>query len=170
MKPVIAQRTTECYYCKLPIKPGEKRLTDVLPRSGRGQEKKFYITRHFHFKQENQDKSCLELWAEDIFETLPTRFRSNNPRGRPSLGLSEEATRKRNSLLKRIQNQIRYYIIQGNLDLTEPKYITEISSQDVKRAERFRDNLVSAIKLLEDVGGVPEKYKKYANDNSSVDQ
>ena len=166
MKPVIAQRRTTCHYCKETIMPGDRRLTDVVGR--KIGEKIQYTTRHFHFYVEDQPKSCLELWAESIFDTLPTRFKSNNPRGRPSLGLTKEQTVKRGKILKSIQNQIRYYIVQGNLNLTQARYLTEISVQDVRRAQRFRDNLTRLVEELESVGGVPKKYRKYVSEDNST--
>jgi hypothetical protein len=166
MKPVIARKTTTCHYCKEHIEPGSQRFTDVFPakNSPGSNGTKQYITRHFHHLKSGQEKSCLELWALEIFAELPTRFKSNNPRGRPSLGLSPENTEKRSKLLKKLQNQIRYYITQGNLDLTKPQFIIDVTPQDIRRVARFKKNIEETLEALKTVGGIPDKYVRYVKE------
>lgn len=163
MKPVIAQRVTTCHHCKEPIVAGSQRLTDVIPKFVHGEKR--YFTRHFHFSNDGQN--CMILWATEVFETLPVRIRTNNPKGRPSLGLSSDKKTIRDRLLKKIHNQIRYYILNGKLNL-EPQFITEFTEQDLRRAKRFRNNIQESIDALKDVGGVPAQYLVYDNEPETM--
>jgi membrane-bound lytic murein transglycosylase B len=47
---------------------------------------------------------------------------------------------------------------EKKLDLS-PRSISYITQQDVKQAQRFKNNLENLIKELEEVGGVPEGYR-----------
>ena len=104
----------------------------------------------------------MEKWASQVFAKLPLDVRTNNPNGRPKLDITEEQRVKRTKLLKSLRNQVRYYISDGNLDLT-PKYPTEINVKDVKKAKRFHGNIAEIFKELETCGGIPLKYKDYAS-------
>ena len=66
MFPVIAQRTTTCYYCKDPIKPGEQRLTDVIKTRGSNENNNIpkLIKRHFHWRKDEQDISCYRQFLQ----------------------------------------------------------------------------------------------------------
>lgn len=167
MRPVIAQKKTQCYFCKDDIPAGAKRLTDTLTKNVKGQKR--FFTRHFCFRKEPKPEqgmtiqvSCMEKWASQVFAKLPLDVRTNNPNGRPKLDITEEQRVKRTKLLKSLRNQVRYYISDGNLDLT-PKYPTEINVKDVKKAKRFHGNIAEIFKELETCGGIPLKYKDYAS-------
>lgn len=160
MRPVIAQKRTRCYWCKENIPAGSKRLTDTITKKHKGEKR--YFTRHFHFQKEDQEGSCLELWAVKVFERLPIGVRTNNPRGRPQLDLSTEERTRRTKLLKSLRNQFRYYVSQGNMDLM-PKYPNEMDVADVRKAKKFHNNLGRIFDELREVGGIPDRYKDYAN-------
>ena len=160
MRPVIAQKKTNCYFCKEIIPAGSQRLTDTVTKELKGERR--YFTRHFHFQKDDQTGSCLELWAKKVFERLPIGIRTNNPRGRPQLDLSDDAKIRRTKLLKSLRNQFRYYVRQGNMDLT-PKYPNEMDVGDVRKAKKFQSNLDHIFSELTKVGGIPDRYKDYAS-------
>ena len=160
MRPVIAQKKTNCYFCKEPIPAGSQRLTDTVAKKVKGEKR--YFTRHFHYDKDNPE-TCVLSWANKIFDDLPLEIRTNNPKGRPQLDLSQEDKQKRTKLLKSLRNQFRYYVRQGNIDLT-PKFPNEIEVKDVKRAKRFKGNLSKLFAELEEVGGVPKQYRDYAGE------
>ena len=162
MRPVIAQKRTKCYYCKEIILPGARRLDDVLRVKAKAPEGKTprVITRHFCYRRdEDATQSCFDIWSEEIFEKLPTEVRTNNPKGRPKLDLTDFQRLERAKLLRRLSNQIHYYIHEGHLDLTTPKLPTEISVADVKKAERFHGNVKGILEKLKDLGGIPDRFK-----------
>lgn len=165
MRPVIAQRKTKCYFCKEDITAGAMRLTDTITRNMKGSKR--YFTRHYHFKKDGQPKSCMEMWALKVFEKLPTNIRTNNPRGRPQLDLTIEEKALRTKLLKSLRNQFRYYVRQGNIDLT-PKYPSELDIEDVRKAKKFNKNLSEIFEGLEKLGGIPHKYRDYVSHISVV--
>ena len=111
MKPVIAKRTTKCTYCKEPIVPGSERLTDKWRiKSSRNPKGYILITKHFHFRKPGvsiDKNNCFDLYAEAYFDTIPEENRktkSNNPRGRPPLDLSEEDRAERRRLISKIHS------------------------------------------------------------------
>ena len=163
VKPVIAQRTTKCYFCKDDIVPGSERLTDagqLKLKKTTGEDYVHYYRRHFHFR--NKDKqSCYDLYAEERFASLPHVVVGNNKSGRPKLPLSVEEMKLRTRLLKRLSSQIDYYIIKGHLDLHNEMSLGEITVKKARQAERFSRNLAKIIEGLKDVGGVPSKYRGY---------
>jgi hypothetical protein len=161
MKPVIAVRTTICYECRDPIEPGSRRLSDVFRVRPRGR-KSILVRRHFHYDRPGElGTSCFNTWSEKQFDGLERNEISNNPNGRPPLGLSKEDMTERTKLLRKVHNQIDYYIIKGHLDLSSPKYITDISVTDVRKAEKFVNNIKNALTRLSELGGVPPKYQGY---------
>ncbi len=164
MKPLIARRVTTCYYCKDPIIKGSERLTDSINiKNSNSSTGYFTIKRHFHFrKEEDSQQSCHDMWVVEIFARMPPPIiKSNNPRGRPALNLTVEQRTERRILLKRLHSQVRYYITEGNLDLSKPQYLTEVTLRDVRKATRFRNNIITILEALEIVGGIPEKYEGY---------
>ena len=170
MKPVIAKRTTKCTYCKEPIVPGSERLTDKWRiKSSRNPKGYILITKHFHFRKPGvsiDKNNCFDLYAEAYFDTIPEENRktkSNNPRGRPPLDLSEEDRAERRRLISKIHSQLNYYIHGNKLDLTSPQIITDISMQDVRRANRFRKNMREILEGLKKVGGVPKNFQNLAD-------
>ena len=169
MIPVIAQRTTTCYYCKELIKPGEQRLTDTIKTKGKTENNNipYIIRRHFHWEREDQDRSCFELYAGKRFEDIPEedrKVRTNNPNGRPKeLDLTSEQFKIRKNLLKRIRQQYQYYITDGRLDISSPKLLMEINEDDVRKAKKFTNNLKSLVQQLENVGGAPKVYRRLLN-------
>jgi len=86
---------------------------------------------------------------------------SNNPSGRPPLGLTINEMTERTKLLRKVHNQIDYYITKGHLDLSTPKYITEIRPADVKKAKKFIENIQQALARINQLGGIPPKYEGY---------
>jgi hypothetical protein len=162
MRPVIAQKTTTCIYCKEPITPGSERLTDVIRIKPTGAENsKFrYTRRHYHYRSPNTGQSCFDTFAKEQFEKLDHTVKAHNPKGRPPLDMSEEDKRTRLKLLRKLHNQINYYISRNNLDYTKQFTLQNIDSRLVKRAERFHDNLREIYAQLELVGGVPNKTKE----------
>lgn len=163
MRPVLARRITQCYYCKDPIVKGSQRLTDHIRIKANNESGYMVIRRHFHFRKEEEDaQSCHDKWMVGIFERMPALVpRNTNPRGRPLLDLTQTQRETRRTLMKKWVAQVRYYITEGNLDLSRPVYLTDVTLKDVRKATRFRDNLANILEALEKVGGIPEKYKVY---------
>ena len=167
MKASIAKRVTTCAYCQEPIPAGEKRLTDRIHRKSSRDPKGFVlIDKHYHFRKEDQTGSCYDVWAEEYFERMPESKRvrkSNNPKGRPKLDITDEQRVIRKKLLLRLYRQFDYYLYSGRLDLTERQLVTNITEIDVRRATRFAKNIRYIIEELEKVGGVPNRYKHIAD-------
>lgn len=164
MRAVIAQKTTKCHHCKEDILPGQERLEDMtrMGRSTNGQDTKAIqmIRRHFHFDSPSQfesERSCYDLYAIGVFEKLPHEIRTNHPQGRPRLDLTSAQTIERNKILKYIGNQVSYYL--PKINLTQSVLLLNVAKADVRRAENFRKNLTTAVTRLQQLGGVPEKYK-----------
>jgi len=161
MKPVIAVRTTICYECRDPIFPGARRLSDVF-RVRAGGEKSILVRRHFHYDRPDEPGiSCFNTWSEKQFDGMIQNTTSNNPSGRPPLGLTINEMTERTKLLRKVHNQIDYYITKGHLDLSTPKYITEIRPADVKKAKKFIENIQQALARINQLGGIPPKYEGY---------
>ncbi len=163
MQPVIAKKTTTCHYCKETIIPGSERLSDTtyIRYEAEGVTKYRYNRRHFHFRiTPESTTSCYDDYAQEVFKKLPTERVSNNPRGRPAMDISPIDMKRRRSLLRRLYNQLEYYIGKERIT-TGPVLLTEVSRIDVKRAEKFRDNLAYILLELGKVGGVPDKFKHY---------
>lgn len=170
MRPVIARRITTCYYCKDPIVKGSERLSDTIRVRNPQRDDGNYLSikRHFHFRKEDEatdivdTQSCHDKWVVEIFAKMPPPIiESNNPKGRPVLDLTKTQRDQRRELLKRLNSQVRYYITEGHLDLSRPQYLTEVTLRDVRKATRFRDNMICILKDLEKVGGIPKKYEGY---------
>jgi membrane-bound lytic murein transglycosylase B len=170
MRIMKSHRETICKYCGNIINVGEIRLTDTLV-IGPGKQlyngeaaatKPRYIRIHFHQARQDQDVSCYELFAQKQADYLASHedavVISNNPKGRPKSNLTDDQRIRRNRLLQRLRQQIHYYMTEKKLDLS-PRSISYITQQDVKQAQRFKNNLENLIKELEEVGGVPEGYR-----------
>lgn len=175
MRPVIARRITTCYYCKDSIVKGSERLTDYIRVKNNQSESGWsIIRRHFHFRkdgEENGNRSCHDRWVVEIFSRMPPYVpRSNNPKGRPSLDLTNQQKLTRRFLLKRLAAQVRYYIQEGNLDLSKPQYLIEVTLKSVRKATRFRDNLNDILKGLEQVGGIPKRYEGYIENSKEGEE
>jgi len=163
LRTVIAKRVTTCYYCKDPIEKRSRRLTDYIRiKSNSSPTGWTVIRRHFHFrKDEESSHSCHDIMATEQFKNMPAEVpTSNNPAGRKPLDLTEDQRTERRRLLKRLAAQQRYYIHDGHLDLSSPKYLIEITRSDVRKATRFNRNLEEIMDALRMVGGIPKKYQE----------
>ena len=163
MKPVIAQRTTKCHYCRGDIIPGAERLTDsgqVKLTKTNGEPYIRYYRNHYHFRTE-EGLSCYDAYAKEKFSKLEHVVKGNNKSGRPKLPLTDTQRTRRNLLLKRLAGQVDYYIKKGNLVLDGPPSWTSITLKKAKQVERFSKNMDKIIKELKEVGGVPPHYKEY---------
>lgn len=160
MKAVVAQKGTTCSWCEEPISAGEERLTDTI-QVGVMEGKPKVITKHYHFRA-NPDalRSCYDEYAEHVLANKPHIVTTNNPNGRPKLDLTKEQMKRRVSLLRSLSNQSKYYLVGDNkLDFT-PRFITEMTVEEVRRGKRFTGNIKRILEELESLGGVPPKWKE----------
>lgn len=163
MKPEIAQRATTCHYCKEPISPGSRRLTDTYKvYTNKTTSGYTIIRRHFHFRRldpfTEEESNCYDDWAHQQFERMPIKLPfTNNPNGRTKLDITDDERVLRNKLLRALSNQFNYYIRDGHLYMVD-KNSTNITQKKLDKVERFKSNIQTILVKLNGVGGIPTKY------------
>jgi len=132
-----------------------------------GTTRKAFKRVHFH-KRNSEDVSCYELYTDAQADRMPEFHpKSNNPRGRPRLDLTDEQRHYRLKLLRRLKHQVDYYITSGRINLGETKNLVDINIKEVKQAKRFQKNLRHILGELDTVGGPPTGFAENLT-NSNV--
>jgi hypothetical protein len=154
MKPIWSIKEVKCNWCNETIPKGERRLDDVVAFNKT--DKRWYTRLHYH-------PSCWtekteKWWAENPIKSPVTRA------GRPPLALDEQQRLKRKNLLTRLSQLNTYYT------KTAPINWDKVGKEDlfeIHRIKTFEIRVTHVLRSLEDVGGIPRKYRNFLDKESN---
>jgi hypothetical protein len=145
MKIVWSRRETTCRLCDKGIEKKVQRLDDTI------RIRKQIIRLHYH-------PECYSDYIKGWVENHPyTPMTSNG--GHPSLGLTPEESKRRRSLIARLNSLKRYYFPKdGEAKINLQGDIHTLTESDLKRMQRYTKLYTEIEVALEDIGGLPESH------------
>lgn len=146
LHPKIAYKETKCNYCPDVIKAGEHRL-DAVAKSKHGG----IIRVHYHVR------CVLQKW-DDYFNDPANSIKPTNGGGRTvELDLKPEEKLERKRLLTGLSSLTSYYVPLIAASISKP--VGQLAPIELKRIQTFHDRRTIFIDKLEDLGGIPDKFK-----------
>ena len=145
MNPSWAHKTTTCKGCGESIFPGQRRL------NWKFRKKEYTYIFRYHF---DCGVAKMNSWYEDNPYQKPKAGRKSGSK----LGLTVNETSERNKVLSKIRSHIVHYTERNPIMKHVEGYGSFI---DPIRVKRFVAKYKELCAQLENLGGVPEKYKDY---------